>query len=53
MVSVNARNLFYKPNMGEKIKTETLCFLTKENPNMETAFFDWPIVLQYGIKAKY
>ena len=22
-------------------------------PNMEKALFDWPIVLQYGVKAKY
>ena len=25
----------------------------KENPNMEKALFDWPIVLQYDVKAKY
>ena len=24
-----------------------------ENPNMEKALFDWPIVLQYDVKAKY
>ena len=28
-------------------------FPTKENPNMEKALFDWPIVLQYDVKAKY
>ena len=28
-------------------------FLAKENPNMEKALFDWPIVLQYDVKAKY
>ena len=39
--------------MDEKIKTWTLCFPTKENPNMEKALFDWPIVLQYDVKAKY
>ena len=27
-------------------------FLPK-NPNMEKALFDWPIVLQYDVKAKY
>ena len=25
----------------------------KENPNMEKALFNWPIMLQYDIKAKY
>ena len=29
--------------MDEKIK----------NPYMEKALFDWPIVLQYDVKAKY
>ena len=33
--------------MDEKIKT------AKENSNMEKAFFDWQIVLQYDVKAKY
>ena len=28
-------------------------FPVKENPNMEKALFDWPIVLQYDVKAKY
>ena len=23
------------------------------NPNMEKALFDWPIVLQYDVKARY
>ena len=31
--------------MDEKIKTWTLRFPAKENPNMEKALFDWPIVL--------
>ena len=45
--------LFYKP-MDEKIKTWTLRFPDlKENPNMEKTLFDWPIVLQYDVKAKY
>ena len=37
--------------MDEKIKTWTLRFPAKENPNMEKALFDWPIVLQYDVKA--
>ena len=51
MVSVSIRYLFYQP-MDEKIKTLTLRFLAKENPYMEKALFDWPIVLQYDVKAK-
>ena len=43
---------FHQP-MDEKIKTWTLRFPDKENPNMEKALFDWPIVLQYDVKAKY
>ena len=43
---------FYQP-MDEKIKTWTLRFPAKENPNMENTLFDWPIVLQYDVKAKY
>ena len=39
--------------MDEKIKTWTLCFPAKKNPYMEKALFDWPIVLQYDVKAKY
>ena len=39
--------------MDEKIKTWTPCFPAKENPNMEKALFDWPIMLQYDVKAKY
>ena len=52
MVSVSVRYLFYQP-MDEKIKTWTLRFPAKENPNMEKALFDWPIVLQYDVKVKY
>ena len=52
MVSVSVRYLFYQP-MDEKIKTWTLRFPAKENPYMEKALFDWPIVLQYEVKAKY
>ena len=39
--------------MDEKIKTSTLCFPAKENPNMEMPLLDWPIVLQCDVKAKY
>ena len=39
--------------MDEKIKTWTHRFPAKENPNMEKAFFNCPIVLQYDVKAKY
>ena len=39
--------------MDEKIKTWTLSFPAKEIPNVEKALFDWPIVLQYDVKAKY
>ena len=52
MVSVSVRYLFYQP-MDEKIKTWTLRFPAKENPNIEKALFDWPIVLQYDVKGKY
>ena len=34
--------LFYQP-LDEKIKTWTLRFSAKENPNMENALFDWQI----------
>ena len=39
--------------MDEKIKTCTLRFPAKKKTNMERALFDWPIVLQYDVKAKY
>ena len=52
MVSASVRYLFYQP-MDEKIKTWPLRFPAKENPNMEKALFDWPIVLRYEVKAKY
>ena len=35
------------------IKTLTLRFPAKENPNVEKALFDWKIVLHYDVKAKY
>ena len=52
MVLVSVRYLFYQP-VDEKIKTWPLRFPSKENPKMEKALFDWPIVLQYDVKAKY
>ena len=52
MASVSVRYLFCQP-MDEKIKTLTLRFPAKENPDMEMALIDWPIVLQYDVKAKY
>ena len=39
--------------MDEKIKTWPLRFPAKENPKIEKALFDWPVVLQYDVKAKY
>ena len=52
LTSVSVRYLIYQP-MDEKIKTWLLRFLAKENPNMDKALFDWPIVLQYDVKVKY
>ena len=52
MVSISVRYLFYQL-MDEKIKTWTLRFPDKENPNMEKTLLNWPIVLQYDVKAKY
>ena len=51
MVSVSVRYLFYQP-VDEKIKTWTLRFPSKVNPDMERALFDWPIE-QNDVKAKY
>ena len=51
-VSVSVRYLFYQPVDG-KIKAWTLRFPAKEKPNMEEALFDWLIVFQYDVKAKY
>ena len=39
--------------MDEQSKKWLPRFLAKENPNMENGLFDWPIVLQYDVKAKY
>ena len=52
MVLVSVCYLFYQP-MDEKVKTWPHCFLAKENPNMKKALFNWLILLQYNLKAKY
>ena len=52
MVSVSVLCLLYQP-MDEKIKTWPLRFAAKEDPIMEKALVDWPIVLQSDVKAKY
>ena len=52
MVSVSVRYLFFHP-VDEKIKTWLLRFPVKVTPNMAKALFDWPIVLQYDVKAKH
>ena len=53
MVSVSVSYLFYQP-MDEKIKIWTLRFPTlRSRPNKEKALFDWPIELQYDVKAMY
>ena len=52
MVSVSVCYLFYQP-MDEKIKTWTLRFPAKENPNMEKALLDLPLLWKYDVRAKY
>ena len=52
MVSESVRYFFYQP-MDGKIKTWTVRFPAKENPNMEKALFDWLNVLHYDVKPKY
>ena len=47
------KNGFRKCSLFVFIKTWPLRFPAKENPNMEKALFDWPIVLQYDVRAKY
>ena len=46
-------SLFILSANGWNVKTWPLGFPAKENPNMDKALFDWPIVLQYDVKAKY
>ena len=52
MVSVSVRYLLNQP-MDKKMKTWTLRFPARENRNMEKTLFDWPMVLQYDVKANY
>ena len=52
MVSGSVRYLFDQP-IDEQIKTQPHHFPAEENPNMEKGLFDWPIMLQFDIKAKY
>ena len=42
--------LFVLSENGWKEQNMDSSFSTKENPNMEKALFDWPIVLQYDVK---
>ena len=46
-------SLFVFSVNGRKDQIWTLRFPAKENPSKEKALFDWPIVLQYDVKAKY
>ena len=46
-------SLFVLSANGWKDQKGSLRFPDKENPNMEKALFDWPIVLQYDVKANY
>ena len=52
MVSVSVCYLFYQLT-DEKIKTRRLFVSRQKTPHMEKALFDWPIVLQYDVKAEY
>ena len=45
--------LFVLTANGWKDQNMASSFSAKENPNMEKALFDWPILLQYDVKAKY
>ena len=53
MVSVSVRYYLFCQPINVKIKTWSLRFPAKENPNVEKALFDWPIVLLYDVEAKY
>ena len=53
MLSVSVRYLFYQPTDEGMKRSKHGLFVFKENPNMEKALFDWLIVLQYDVKAKY
>ena len=43
--------LFVLSANGWKEQTMDSRFPAKENPNMEKVLFDWPIALQYDVKA--
>ena len=44
--------LFYQPKWMKRSKHRLFVFPQK-NPNKEKALFEWPIVMQYDMKAKY
>ena len=50
MVSLSVRYLLCQP-VGEKISL--FSFSRQRNPNKGKALCDWPIALQYDVKAKY
>ena len=43
---------FYQPKWMKRSK-HRLFVLPQKNPNKEKALFEWPIVMQYDMKAKY
>ena len=45
-------SLFVLSVNGWKDQNMDSSFSRQENPNMEKAVFDWPMLLQYGVKAK-
>ena len=51
MVSISVCYLLYQKMPGWKEQDMDSSFSAKENPNMEKALFDWPVVLQYDVKA--
>ena len=53
MVSVSVRYVICFISQWMKRSKHGLFVPAKENPNMEKALFDWPIELQYDVKAKY
>ena len=52
MVSVSVPYLLNQP-MDGKIKTWPIRFPAKYEYDMTKALSDWPIVLQYDVKARY
>ena len=51
MVPVSVRYLFLSANGWKEQNWWTLRFPAKKNPYMEKPLFDWPILLQYDVKA--